>query len=395
MQYDFDRKIDRTGTFSYKWDGIPIEYPDNPKALPFWVADMDFPCPQPIVEAMKARAAHPIYGYSETNQRSKELTASWLCRHHKWDVKPEWVTFSGGVVPALAAMIRAFTEPGDHVIIQPPVYYPFQSTIQNNQRVVEENPLCFDGEKWVMNYEELECLAEKEETKMLILCNPHNPVSRVFTREELERLGEICLRYDVLIASDEIHGDIVYPGNNHVPIASLCKEMQDRVLTATSFSKTFNTAGLQMSEVIISNTERRQKFEQEMEKNSYLTNLFGVVALTAAYGNPECENYLEQLLTYLWNNYLYLDRFLKQYMPKIHCQRPEGTYLLWLDCRELSLSPKELSEFFLKEGGIALDWGEIFGDVGKGYVRINAACPREMLRQGLEQVCRAYQERNF
>ena len=390
MKYDFNKKIDRMGTLSYKWEGIPVEFPENPKALPFWIADMEFACPEPIVKAVCERARHPIYGYSHESDDAKALTASWLKRRHEWDVQSEWVTFSGGVVPGLIAMMKAVTQPGDKVILQPPVYYPLFEMIRDNGRIIVENPLVYDGSQWVMNVEELEILASDPEVTLFVLCNPHNPVSRAFTARELERLGDICLRNGVKIASDEIHADIVYKGNRHTPIASLSKELAEITMTSLSPSKTFNIAGLQISAGIIPNTDLLVKVEAELANAQYIVNLFGAVGLKAAYQDPECEAYLEQMLVYLWGNYEFVNTYLKNNMPKIRCQRPEATYLIWLDCHALGLSDAELLRFFLVNAGVALDPGSVFGTQGKGYMRLNIACPREMLKICLDRLTKAY-----
>ncbi len=386
MEYDFDQVTDRKGTDCVKWDRMKRIYPENPDALPFWVADMDFVCPRPITDAVQKRAGHLIYGYTEECENAGELVAGWMRRRHGWNIRPEWVAYHNGVIPILTAMMLALTEPGDQVVIQPPVYYPFAETIAGNGRVAAENPLLFDGSRWVMDYEGLEKLAENPAVKMLFLCNPHNPVSRAYTEEELRRLGKICLRHRIWIVSDEIHSDLVYPGNRHVPIASLSRELAEITVTASSFSKTFNTAGLQMAMAIIPSEKLRNAYRKEMERTSFYVNLFGSVALKAAYENPECEGYLSQLLVYLWDNYQYVDTYLRTYMPKIRCQRPEATYLLWLDCCQLQMSPQELESFFLKRAGIAFDFGPVFGTGGEGYVRLNIACPRRLLQQCLERM---------
>lgn len=395
MRYDFDQVLDRTGTLSYKWEAIEENYPKNPSALPFWIADMDFPCPAPIVKAVQERAAHPIYGYTKVADPSTKLVAAWEKKHNGWDVDPEWVTFSNGIVPALNAMVTAYTQSGDGVIIQPPVYYPFHNAVVNNDRTVVENKLVFDGQRWNINFEELERLAACPENKLLLLCHPLNPVSRVLSREELERIAAICKANNVVIAADEIHSDLVYRHCKFIPLASLSPEIAQICVTATAPSKTFNIAGLQMSSVIIPNQELREKFLKEMDKRVYIANLFGAVAFEAAYSDPECENYLDQLIDYLWNNYLFLDGYLKEHMPKIKCQRPDATYLLWLDCRELGLSEEELEAFFLEEAGVAFDVGEWFGGDGSGYMRINIGCPRSLLQRGLELIKSAYDKRSF
>ncbi len=396
MKYNFDEMLDRNGTLSYKWDGRSIDYPNNPEALPFWIADTDFPCPRPIVKAVQERAAHPIYGYSKVSDDSKALIAAWEKKRNGWDAKPEWVTFTNGIVPALSAIVAAFTEPGDGVIIQPPVYYPFRDSVINNDRTVVNNDLIFDGEKWTINFEELEELAAKPENKLLLFCHPLNPVSRVLSEEELRRVGEICVRHHVILAVDEIHSDLIYRHCTFHSIAALSKEIEQNCIVATSPSKTFNIAGLQLSAILIPNKNLLKAFEKETAKRVlYIANLFGATAFQAAYSDPECEEYLEQLIDYLWDNYLFLDQYLKEHMPKIKCQKPDATYLLWLDFRELGLSDEELQKFCLQEGNIALDVGAWFGGDGSGFMRLNIGCSRSLLKQGLDRLAAAYQKRGF
>ena len=396
MKYNFDEMLDRNGTLSYKWDGRSIDYPDNPEALPFWIADTDFPCPRPIVKAVQERAAHPIYGYSKVSDDSKALIAAWEKKRNGWDAKPEWVTFTNGIVPALSAIVAAFTEPGDGVIIQPPVYYPFLDSVINNDRTVVNNDLIFDGEKWTINFEELEELAAKPENKLLLFCHPLNPVSRVLSEEELRRVGEIRVRHHVILAVDEIHSDLIYRHCTFHSIAALSKEIEQNCIVATSPSKTFNIAGLQLSAILIPNKNLLKAFEKETAKRVlYIANLFGATAFQAAYSDPECEEYLEQLIDYLWDNYLFLDQYLKEHMPKIKCQKPDATYLLWLDFRELGLSDEELQKFCLQEGNIALDVGAWFGGDGSGFMRLNIGCSRSLLKQGLDRLAAAYQKRGF
>ena len=393
MKYDFDKVINRRNTKSYKWDAGDFFFPECPEALPLWVADMDFPCPDPIVKAIQERAAHPVYGYAFTGDECKLPAIAWQKRRNNWDISAEQVTFSNGVVPALCTILQAFTEKGDSVIVQTPVYYPFMETIESNGRKVEENSLIYENGSWKMNLEEFERLAERPETKLFMLCNPHNPIGRVFTSEELEAVGRICVKHHVLIASDEIHSDLVFSGFRHVPIASLSEEIGDITITAFSTSKTFNVAGLQASVIVAKNQKLLKKFEEEMQKDFFVMNLFGSVALQAAY--QDCEDYLEQLLDYIWNNYLYVDHFLKTQMPKIKCQKPEGTYLLWLDCRELGLNAEGLNEFFLKKAKVAFDNGEWFGGDCEQFMRLNIGCPRKTLEKCMKMIKEAYDREEY
>lgn len=395
MKYDFDKIINRENTYSYKWDGRDDKFPENPGVIPMWLADMDFPCPAPISDAIQERAAHPIYGYSFAVDKCKSLTAQWQKKRNGWDVDPSWVTFSNGVVPALNAAITAFTNEGDGVIIQPPVYYPFKESIENNKRHLCNNNLVLRGGQWEINFEEFEQLAARPENKLFILCNPHNPVSRCFGEADLRRLGEICVRHSVIIVADEIHSDLVFREWRHIPIASISEEISDITLTAVSPSKTFNTAGLQMSAVITSNSRLREEFSLDMGRKYYVSNLFGTVAFVTAYENAGCEDYLEQLIDYLWDNYLFLDTYLREHMPKIKCQKPEATYLMWLDCSELGMDAKSLEAFFVQEAGVAFDSGMWFGDGCESYMRINIACPRAVLEKALSQMSAAYKRRGF
>jgi cystathionine beta-lyase len=388
MQYNFDEVIDRRNTASAKWDNVGARV-GNDKALPMWVADLDFRCPRPVVDAVIKRAEHGIYGYPFRDDQFAKVTQEWLHKRDGWNIEENWVTFSPGVVPSLNTVVQAFTAPGDAVIIQRPVYYPFTHAIVDNDRIVSSNSLVLKNGHYEIDFADLKRRAASSKAKLMILCNPHNPVSRVFTREELLKIGEICLENNVLLVADEIHSDIVYEGFKHTPIASLSGAIADITLTTVAPSKTFNTAGLRASAVIVSNPNVRKVLEAQFGKNrSSITSVFGLTAYIAAYG--QCEDYLEQMLPYLHKNIEYLDDFLKAKMPQIKLIKPEGTYLLWLDCRELGMTREELDDFFINKALVAVDKGYWFGAEGEGFMRINVACPRSVVKEAVERLYAQY-----
>lgn len=394
MEYEFDKTIPRQDTFSYKWDGCAMVFPGCPGVLPLWVADTDFPCPVEIVKAIQNRANHPIYGYAHVDENNlKNLAASWQRERNQFKIDTSSITFSNGVIPAICTAIQAFTKPNDGVIVQVPVYYPFMDCIKNNNRVVVENPLLYDGERWKMDLQGFEKLASRSSTKLFILCNPHNPVGLVFSKEELQAVGSICVKHNVYIVSDEVHSDIIFPGARHIPIASIQRDISDITMTAFSPSKTFNVAGLQASVIVIENPDMLFAFEQEMQRDYFRMNLFGVVALEAAYSG--CEGYLEQLIDYLWQNYLFVKQYLEKHTPLIKCIRPEATYLLWLDCSALGLDVRALDHFFLKEAKVALDSGHWFGKPGESFMRLNIGCPRTTLQRCMQQIKEAYKRAGY
>lgn len=394
MKYNFDKVIERHGTCSSKWDGVGNRFPKNPNAFPMWVADMDFQCPQEVVDAVVERAKHPIYGYVTCDDEFGKLAADWVLKRHGWKAAPQWVTFCGGVVPSLSVMVNAITNPGDKVIIQTPVYYPFTEVITNNGRFVLENPLKYDGVRYIMDYEDLAKKAADPKAKMMILCNPHNPVSRVFSKEELIKLGEICLKNNIIVVADEIHSDIVFRKHKHFPFSSICKEFADIAMTAIAPSKTFNLAGMQASAIIIPNPKLFSEYDMQIKRNrTQNISVFGLTAYTAAYKYGE--DYLEQLIDYIWDNYLFLDDYLKKNTPKITVQEPEGTYLMWLDCSKLGLDAEEQDDFFINKAQVAMDNGIWFGEAGASYMRMNIACPRVLLAEGLRRIKKAYIEAGF
>ena len=383
MNYDFDSIIDRTSTHSLKWDTRRLP-PGCKDALPLWVADMDFACPPEVVSAIQERAAHPIYGYTGRSQGNYQSFIAWMQRRNGWKIQKDWIVFSPGVVPALNLAVLAYTQPGDKIILQPPVYYPFASAVLNNGRQLVENPLVLDNGRYTMDFPDLENKIDSR-TKLLIFCSPHNPVGRVWRKEELERLVDICAKHDIVIISDEIHSDIILGTEVHHCTATISEKAAATTVTLTAPNKTFNLAGLQIANAIIPNKRLRDAFAIQTENIGLgLSNIFGMVAQEAAY--EKAEPWLEALLAYLKGNFEFLKNFLAEHIPAIKVLPLEGTYLPWLDCRALGLSDAELHDFFLKKAKLWLDDGTMFGTGGSGFMRINIACPRAILKQALEQL---------
>ena len=388
MKYDFDEIIDRRGTQSSKWDNVGARV-GNAKALPMWVADMDFACPKPIVNAVVERAQHPIYGYTFIDDEFKKSAVSWISRRHRWKIQEDWIVYLPNVVSLFPLMIQEYTDPGDGVIIQCPVYHPFIRSVKNNERKVVSNSLVYMDGRYEMNFSDLEEKAGDPNTKLMILCNPHNPVGRVWSREELLRAGDICRRNNVVMISDEIHSDLVYPGQKHIPLASLSEEMASDTVTAYAPSKTFNLPGLRCAFAVVPNAEIRSRLESRITKNNIsMPNTFSTIAMVTAYS--QCEEYVGELVGYLANNVAYLDGFLKSKMPKIKLIKPEATYLMWLDCRELGMTADRLADFFINTCLVAINRGDMFGSEGAGFVRLNIGCPRETLKKGLNQIWNEY-----
>jgi cystathionine beta-lyase len=383
--YNFDEIIERRGTNSLKYDiaakrGMPGDI------LPFWVADMDFKAPPEVLEALTRRIQHGVFGYSDTIDESY-FTAlyNWYNNRFDWQIQPEWVVKSPGVVFSICTAIRALTKPGDAVLIQQPVYYPFESAIKDNDRRLIVNQLKNINGRYLMDLDEFEQLIVKENIKLFILCNPHNPVGRVWTREELTLLGDICDRHGVYVVSDEIHQDFVYPGNKHMVFARLKPEYADITITCTAPSKTFNMPGLQISNTFISNGKIRRQFIEEFRKTGYSQpNLIGMLAGQTAY--EKCTQWLDELIGYLSGNHKLLRNFLANELPAISLVEPEGTYLAWLDFRKTGLSNNELEKLLIHRGKIWLSSGSTFGAGGQGYQRFNIGCPRTVLQEGLNRL---------
>jgi cystathionine beta-lyase len=384
--YDFDSIIDRRGTSSLKWD-YGARFAGTPGLLPLWVADMDFAAPPEIVEALRERVDHGIFGYTLEPDSYFEAAAAWLERRHSWRVSRDWMLASPGVIPSLSAAILSLTEPGDGVVIQPPVYHPFAMRISENGRRVVSNPLAVAGGRWRMDLDALARTIDGR-TRLLILCSPHNPVSRVWTRGELEGLASLCLRRGILILSDEIHHDLVMEGHRHTPIAALTTEVARITVTLVAATKTFNLAGLGGSLAIVPDAGLRARFSAVQHALfSGVANALGIAAAEAAW--RQGERWLEELLAYVGGNRDFLFRFLAARLPGVKPSPLEGTYLAWLDMRGLGLSDGELKERLRRMGGVWLDEGPKFGAGGEGFQRLNLACPRATLSDAAERIARA------
>jgi len=399
MKQHFDDEIDRRGTNSLKWEFSPQEqdplyweqtdrFFGEDRILPMWVADMDFRCPEPVVKALIERAQNGIYGYSFPTDKFFQSVVGWMARRHGWEIAPEWICITPGVVPALNMLVQTFISPGEKVLIQPPVYYPFFSAIENNGGELVSSPLVYESGRYRMDYLDLAEKARDPRLKMAILCSPHNPVGRVWTQDELLRFGEICIKNNVLVVSDEIHGDLVYKGQGFTPFAKISRDFAQHSITCTAPSKTFNLAGLLTSCIVIPNDDLRARFEKTLQRNGLvLASSFGLVALQAAYDHGEA--WLEQVLIYLQANLEYLKTYMTEHIPLIRVIEPEGTYLVWLDCRGLGLDKLALKRLMTEQAGVYLDEGFIFGPEGEGFERINIACPRSVLVEGLDRIKKA------
>ncbi len=383
MIFNFDEPINRLNTDCVKYDGLSL-YMNAEGTLPMWVADMDFKSPPCIVDALKKRLEHEIFGYTLKTDRFYHSIIHWLEKRHGWEVKKEWISLSPGVVAGFTIAIEQFTEPHDKIIVQPPVYFPFFQSVKDSNRQVVYNPLKLLNGRYTFDFEDLKSKISPD-VKMLILSNPHNPGGMVWTKEELSELASICLNNRILVVSDEIHADIVYKPSKHIPFASLSNEVAEQTLTVMSHSKTFNVAGLTTSYVICQNQALLKKYNHGLHvPHLHMGNIFGTEALIAAYS--EGEPWLEQLLVYLKKNIEYTDAFLKAEIPQIKLVPPESTYLLWLDCKELGLTPNALYQFFISECKVAINEGSMFGPGGEGYIRMNIGCPQSLLKQGLQQI---------
>lgn len=388
---DFDRLTDRRNSSSLKYD-FAAERGKPESALPLWVADMDFKVSSYVTDALEQMVLHGIFGYSEAGERYYEAVSGWMRRHHGWETEKNWLVKTPGVVFALAMAVKAFTKKGDSVLIQNPVYYPFSEVILDNQRRLVSNALvrAEDGSYYI-DFDDFERKIKEEQVKLFLLCSPHNPVGRVWTREELTRMGDICLKHKVLVVSDEIHADFAWE-RTHEVFLRLRPEYRQNSIVCTSPSKTFNLAGLQVSNIFIPDQTLRESFCREISAAGYSQlNLAGLVACEAAYRHGE--EWFQRLSEYIRENAAFTRAYLEERLPGVKMTRLEGTYLVWLDFREYGLSEEELEEMLLYKAGVWLDSGAMFGREGEGFQRINIACPRSVLKEALDKISGALEEK--
>ncbi len=387
MAFDFNLIVNRRNTNSLKYD-FAVERGKTADVLPLWVADMDFPTVPEITQALVKASRHGIFGYTEVKEEYFNVLRNWFFVHYHWNIQRKWLVKTPGVVFAIAMAIRALTDKGDAVLIQRPVYYPFSETIISNERLLVNNPLVYKDGKYQIDFEDFEDKIIKHRVKLFLLCNPHNPVGRVWAKEELTRLGDICVKHDVIIVSDEIHADFIYPGHEHLVFANLKSEYLERTITCTAPSKSFNLAGLQVSNVFIGNPGLKSAFKAEIIKAGYSQlNTMGLIACQAAYEFGD--EWLKELKEYLFQNLNYVKDYLEKHIPSVKLTEPEGTYLVWIDFRGLGLSEKELEDLIVNKAKLWLDAGTIFGPEGLGFQRINIACPRDTLALALKQLEKA------
>lgn len=390
MTTNFDEIIDRLNTSCLKYDfAAERGYPTN--IDPFWVADMDFRAPQPVIDEIVRRAQHGIFGYTNPKDDYRQTLLDWFRTYHDWTPSSKSLILTPGVVFALCMAVRAFTKPGEAVLIQQPVYYPFTESIRDNGRELVNSPLILKDGHYTIDFDDFERKIQDHQVRLFLLCSPHNPAGRVWTKAELLQMASICARHDVLIAADEIHHEFIRPGFHHTVLASLSPSIAERVITCTAPSKTFNLAGLQLSNIFIENTALRRKFRQEVTAAGYSQpNALGLFAAQAAYAHGR--EWLTELLAYLEGNYQFTRQFLQRKLPHVKLIEPEGTYLLWLDFSYYGLSDEALDETIIHKANLWLDSGHIFGPAGSGFQRLNIACPRSILEKGLRQLASAFPE---
>jgi cystathionine beta-lyase len=397
VKYDFNQVCNRKNTDCLKWDMIASIF-GSEDLIPLWVADMDLPVAKPIIDALKKRVEHPFYGYSQAGTSVLNSVVERMKRKFNWNIKPEWIVFTPGVVPALHVAVRSLTHPGDEVILQEPTYHPFFPVVVNSGCKIVNNGLKMNNNRYEIDYKGLEekfhsksrSFQEAGRIKTIIFCNPHNPVGRLWKRDEIIKMGEIAINNGAVVISDEIHCEILFKDQKHTPFASISKKFEQNSIVCMSPSKTFNLAGLEVSTIIIPNKKLRDNFINTRSGIVPNPNLFGYVALEAAYNHGD--EWLEQVLDYLQKNLDYLKQYLENKIPNIRVVDPEGTYLIWLDCRDLGMDNQTLSNFMKKKAKVGLEDGFIFGKSGSGFMRMNIACPRSILHEALNRIENAVNE---
>lgn len=394
MKYDFETILSRKGTGSGKWNTMYKKNPQVPDGIiPFSVADMELKNAPQISEGLGEYLKQSVLGYTYATDAYYDAVIGWMKRRHHWEIQKDWIVEYPGVIPALYHMVQLFTEPGEGVLLLSPVYYPFYEAVERTGRTLIESPLLLRDGSYEIDFADFEEKASREENKLFLLCSPHNPVGRVWTKEELRRIGEICLKHHVMVVADEIHHDLIMPGYEHTVYATVSEEMAQNCVICTAPSKTFNLAGLMTSNLIVPNPELKKKVRAYRTSQAvYFCNMAGYKACEIAYS--QCEDWLEELLTVLDTNRQLAETFFRERLPQIQVTRLEGTYLLWLDCRKLGLSCEELESFMTNEALLFTDEGYLFGKAGEGFERINLACPAWVLKEALERMEAAWKKRN-
>ncbi|MFM2482540.1 MalY/PatB family protein [Celerinatantimonas sp. YJH-8] len=378
--FDFDSVIKRRGTGSYKWDSLADDV-----SIPMWVADMDFRTAPAVIDALTQRVQHGIFGYTKVPDDYYAALISWLSKRHHLQIERDWVLYTSGVVPAISAILKAVTQPGDKVVVQTPAYNCFFSSIRNMECQLVENPLVCHDQYYQMDYHDLEQKVSDPKVKALLLCNPHNPVGRSWTEDELKQLGDICARYGVIVISDEIHCDLVHPSGKHTPFATLGKDYLENSISCFSPSKAFNLAGLQIANIIAADSLIRERIDKALNIHEVCdVNPFGVDALIAAYTQGEA--WLDALRAYLYENYQIVSQFFAENLPDLKVTREEATYLVWVDIRALQLSSEEVAQKLSEEGHLCVNPGTLYGREGEGFIRLNVACPKKLLLSGLNRI---------
>lgn len=389
--YNFDEIIERKGTSCAKWDAITARGYD-PETVAMWVADMDFKVLPEITQAIQERLAHPIYGYSMSQLDYKSTVCNWMKTRHDFDVQEDWIVMTPGVVTALKVAVNAFTKEGDAIIIQKPVYYPFDSSVELNGRVKIENPTIFKGDHYEIDFADFEAKIIENNVKLFILCNPYNPIGKVWTYDELKQVGDICKKHGVIVVSDEIHNDFIYEGYKHIPFYNVDESYKDFSIVCTAPSKTFNLAGMQTSNIIIANEEMRKQFVETKTRCGVTdANFLGQIACKAAYTYGA--KWVDELVAYLQENLKFMTEYFAEHLPEVKVIQPQGLYLVWVDFKALGMTHEQLEKFMLEEAKVWLDEGYIFGTGGECFERFNIATPRSILEDALKRICDAANSR--